>query len=116
MPAGIPKFECATCGHDSRHHDGTGKCTWRGCECVRPAVGLTRREFEVLKLLASGQGTKGAAQTLLLSVKTIEAHKQNLRAKTGMGSMLDVIMWALRCGVLTLEDLPARLATMKGPL
>jgi DNA-binding NarL/FixJ family response regulator len=50
----------------------------------RPA--LSARETEVLRLMASGQSTREIAETLNRSIKTIESHKQSLKAKLGADS------------------------------
>lgn len=47
---------------------------------------LSARETEVLRLMASGQSTREIAETLNRSVKTIESHKQSLKAKLGADS------------------------------
>lgn len=110
-PGYRPRFECGRdgCGHLSTRHQptaGGGRCTFRGCECNRIVVPITAREFQVLKLIAGGGGLKGAAQKLELSPKTIEAHLVNMRAKTGLGHVNDLVLGALRAGLLTLDDLP----------
>lgn len=50
----------------------------------RPA--LSARETEVLRLMASGQSTREIAETLNRSIKTVESHKQSLKAKLGADS------------------------------
>lgn len=50
----------------------------------RPA--LSARETEVLRLMAAGQSTREIAETLNRSIKTIESHKQSLKAKLGADS------------------------------
>jgi DNA-binding NarL/FixJ family response regulator len=49
-----------------------------------PASGLTRRETEVLRLLAAGQSNKEIATHLQLSVATVERHVANVYAKLGV--------------------------------
>jgi DNA-binding NarL/FixJ family response regulator len=46
-----------------------------------PWQSLTTRELQVLKLLGSGQNVKEIAETLSISPKTVEAHRDNLRRK-----------------------------------
>ena len=46
-------------------------------------AGLTAREVEVLRLLAGGHGNRAIADTLFLSLHTVERHIANLYAKTG---------------------------------
>lgn len=102
------RFVCGRCGHLSTQHNGNGTCAW--CKpgvCDRLVLIFTPRELEVLKLLAAGEGTKGAAQKLNLSSKTIEAHLYNMLSKTRLTSRLHLILAGLRSGVLELKDLPA---------
>ncbi len=96
--------ECGRCGHLMLHH--SPGCNWKGCNCPVMLVPLTRREYQVLKAMATGSGAKGAARQLNLSVKTIEAHRYNMCRKIEAHSTLELVLMALRCGVITLEDLP----------
>jgi len=50
----------------------------------RPA--LSARETEVLRLMASGLARREMAETLNRSIKTVESHKQSLKAKLGADS------------------------------
>src|SRR5260370_40821827 len=43
-----------------------------------PAVSLTRREQEVLRLLAAGASNQDIAQTLVISLDTVKKHVSNL--------------------------------------
>ncbi|SRR5579883_846123 len=63
-------------------------------------VRLTRREHEVLELLASAQTNASIAATLVLSEKTVEFHVQNLCTKLGVWSRLAAVMEAQRRGLL----------------
>jgi ATP/maltotriose-dependent transcriptional regulator MalT len=51
----------------------------------RPA-GLTRREIEVLRLVAGGKSNRQIAQTLVISEYTVARHVQNILAKLGVSS------------------------------
>jgi DNA-binding CsgD family transcriptional regulator len=100
------RFSCARCGHLSTQHKADGTCAW--CApgvCDQPVAPITDREFDVLKLLASGQGLTGTARKLNLSVHTVDAHKYNMVKKTGMNTV-ELIVAALRGGVLQIDDLP----------
>jgi DNA-binding CsgD family transcriptional regulator len=52
----------------------------------RERHGLTDRELEVLRLVASGQSNKAIARELVLSEKTVERHLSNIFAKLGVSS------------------------------
>lgn len=49
----------------------------------------------ILQLVAEGQSNKAAASTLGLSVKTIEAHRSNIR-KLHLRSVSDLVRYAIR--------------------
>ncbi len=61
---------------------------------------LTRRELEVLALLADGAGNEGIAESLFISPQTARTHVQNLIAKLGLHSRLEAAMFVARNGVL----------------
>jgi PAS domain S-box-containing protein len=61
---------------------------------------LTRREIEVLRLLASGAGTKAAAAKLHVSPATVRNHVQNLLGKLRVHSRLEAVAYAMRHGLL----------------
>jgi ATP/maltotriose-dependent transcriptional regulator MalT len=50
---------------------------------VPQAHGLTAREVEVLRLLASGLSNQEIADRLVLSIRTVQRHVENIYAKTG---------------------------------
>lgn len=57
---------------------------------------LSEREAEILGLLAQGLTNKDIAQTLIVSVRTVEAHLRNLFAKLGVRSRTEAALWAVR--------------------
>lgn len=61
---------------------------------------LTRREREVLKLVAEGYTTRKIAQYLSLSPKTIEKHRANMMRKLGLHSVSAVTAYAIENGLV----------------
>jgi len=57
-------------------------------------AGLTRRELEVLRLMATGANTKIAAERLHVSPATIRNHVQNILGKLGVHSRLEAVAHA----------------------
>jgi two-component system, NarL family, response regulator NreC len=57
---------------------------------------LSDREREVLKLLADGLAPKEIATRLLLSVKTVDAHKTNMMRKLDLHDRSEVIKFAIQ--------------------
>jgi PAS domain S-box-containing protein len=55
---------------------------------------LTRRELEILRLLAGGANTKALAERLHVSGATIRNHVQNIFAKLGVHSRLEAVAYA----------------------
>lgn len=64
------------------------------------SVGLTRREREVLQLLAEGRNNREVAERLERSVKTIETHRARLMRKVGAGSLAELVRYAVREGIV----------------
>jgi two-component system, NarL family, response regulator NreC len=65
---------------------------------------LTAREREVLQLAAEGHSSKEIASRLFISPRTAETHRANLMHKLGLHSLTDLIRYALRRGILPMED------------
>lgn len=59
---------------------------------------LTDREREVLRLLAQGMTNKDIAQSLFLSVRTVEAHLRNVYGKLHVASRTEAVLWAVQHG------------------
>lgn len=57
---------------------------------------LTRREREVLKLIAEGATTKEVAQRLGISTKTAQVHRDNLRQKLELRSTAALVRYAIK--------------------
>ncbi len=59
---------------------------------------LTKRERQVIQLLAEGKSTKEVAALLGLSVKTAETHRSNIMGKLGLHSVSELVLYAVRNG------------------
>jgi two-component system response regulator NreC len=64
---------------------------------------LTAREREVLQLMAEGKTTNQIAESLCISVKTVEAHRKQLMTKLDIHSVAELTKYAIRQGLTTLE-------------
>jgi PAS domain S-box-containing protein len=64
------------------------------------ACGLTKREIEILRLIAAGANTKVLAEQLKLSPATIRNHAQNIFTKLDVHSRLEAVAWANRHGLV----------------
>jgi two-component system response regulator NreC len=57
---------------------------------------LSKREIEVLPLIAKGYGNKEIAQKLFISVKTVEAHKAKIMSKLNLKSRPELVEYAMK--------------------
>ncbi len=65
-----------------------------------PLPRLSRRESEVLRLIALGHTSREIAAALHLSERTIESHRASLHRKLGAKARADLVRHALRRGLL----------------
>lgn len=72
--------------------------------CLDPYHTLTPREKEVIHLVAEGRTTPEIAGRLSISPRTVETHRRNLMAKLGLRTQSDLIRYAVRRGILSLDD------------
>jgi DNA-binding NarL/FixJ family response regulator len=68
-------------------------------EAMRLWSRLTRREQEVLTLLADGADNDGIAQTLVISPQTARTHIQNVLGKLGVHSRLEAAAFVVQNGI-----------------
>jgi DNA-binding NarL/FixJ family response regulator len=61
---------------------------------------LTARELEVLKLIAEANTSKQIAEQLVISIKTVERHRQNILEKLGMRDRVELTRYAIRRGLI----------------
>lgn len=74
-------------------------------QATRLAVGrLTRREHDVLGLLAQGMSDRQIAAQLSVGKDTVHTHMVNLMQKLGAESRLQALIVAIRHGVISIED------------
>jgi HD-GYP domain-containing protein (c-di-GMP phosphodiesterase class II) len=72
--------------------------------------GLTRREVEVLRLLARGLSNKEIARRLVISPKTVANHVEHIYAKIDASTRAAAGLFAMRNGLLPDEGFPDRVA------
>ena len=61
-------------------------------------VPLTKREVEVLRLIADSKSTPQIAKMLFIAHSTVETHRRNLIDKTGVANSKTLIKWAIQNG------------------
>jgi DNA-binding NarL/FixJ family response regulator len=72
-----------------------------------PLEQLTGRQREILQLIAEGQNTKGIAEILKVSPKTVEYHRMKLMAGLDVHDVPGLVRFALRVGLIPEEKLAA---------
>lgn len=65
---------------------------------------LTAREREVLQLAAEGGTNAEIAERLFISPRTAETHRAHLMQKLGLHSQTDLIRYAIRRGIIPLDE------------
>jgi DNA-binding NarL/FixJ family response regulator len=69
----------------------------------RPLGMLSNRQVEVLKLVAEGYRTRDIANRLGLRVKTVESHRYALMKRLHEDSVVGLVRFAIRVGLIPLE-------------
>lgn len=123
LPSGV--FVCGCIGTDddlekiSNTLDIASRCTGPGAgrdvcsQCPLTAaftpvqrLPLSLRERQVFSLLGEGRGTSEIAATLSRSVKTIEAHRENIKRKLRLSNAFELIDAARRWRCGEILDIP----------
>ena len=61
-----------------------------------PVDHLTDRELQVLGLIGKGLGTRQVAEKLHLSIKTVENHREHIKAKLKLRTSAELVRYAVR--------------------
>ncbi len=69
---------------------------------------ISPREREVLQRLAEGSTARQIARQLHISVKTVETHRRNLLSKLKLETVADLVRYAIREGITSLEQSGSR--------
>jgi two-component system, NarL family, response regulator NreC len=66
-----------------------------------PPDGLSKREVDVLRLIALGHTNAEIAQQLFLSVRTVETHRSHIQQKLQLSTRAELVGYALERGLIT---------------
>jgi len=69
-----------------------------------PAV-LTLREMEVIRMACKEPNSLAIAESLSISIRTVESHRKSILSKTGAKNFIGVILYALKENLLMIEDI-----------
>lgn len=65
---------------------------------------LTLKEREVLQMIAEGQPTRQIAESLNVSIKTVEARRNSIKQKLNLNSTAELTKYAIREGLTTVQE------------
>lgn len=65
---------------------------------------LTPREMEVLKLVAEGYTNQEIADRLMISIKTVQAHRASVMEKLGLHDITHLVRFAIHNGLISSES------------
>ena len=93
-------------GGGTGHDHGTGAGAGAGAD-VHQVDGvhelLSRREVEVLRMMATGMSISDAADRLFISVKTVKNHLSSIYRKLGCHDRSQAVLRAVRMGLIQLD-------------
>ena len=61
---------------------------------------LTKRELEVLKLIAGEYSNPEIAEKLFISIRTVDTHRRNLLEKLGVKNTAGLVKYAIKHGLV----------------
>ena len=82
--------------------DATQRATDEPLGAPHPVESLTPREREVLTWIAEGRTNREIAETLVISPKTVDRHRENIMAKLNLHNRTELVKYAIAKGVLKL--------------
>ena len=67
-------------------------------------IPLTRRELEIIKLIASDISNNEIADELNLSLRTVETHRRNIMQKLNMKSVVALVRYAIQNKLVNITE------------
>ena len=95
-------------GGAGRHASEDSVEAVRAAEASQQVAGLTQREREILALIALGLTNQEICDREWLSMPTVKTHVSHLLSKTGCRDRVQLVLLALRGGVVDLDDVLGR--------
>lgn len=65
---------------------------------------LTKRETEIVRLVADGYKNREVAEKLDISVKTVETHRANIMNKLALRNLAELIRYAIQKGLVKIDQ------------
>lgn len=69
----------------------------------KPDADISKRELEILQLVAQGFTNQEISDKLFISLRTVEGHKTNLIQKTGSKNIVDLLIYAIKNKLIEIE-------------
>jgi two-component system, NarL family, nitrate/nitrite response regulator NarL len=82
--------------------DNNGHC-FSNSDPIPQINKISIKEREILQLVAEGKKTRDIAQTLNVSIKTVETHRRNIMKKLNIFSVAGLTKFAIKEGIIFLE-------------
>lgn len=79
------------------------ECFGEGTSIVYKPFHLTNREIEVINLLSKGYGSKEIAKILYINTTTVESHKEHIKEKTGLKTVVEIVVFAIKNHLISLD-------------
>jgi DNA-binding NarL/FixJ family response regulator len=70
-----------------------------------PAISLTTREIEIIKMVSQEMSSKEIGKALFISNRTVEKHRIRIMEKTSAKNFIGVVLFALRANLIKLSEL-----------
>jgi DNA-binding CsgD family transcriptional regulator len=108
LAVGFPKAQAGSLGPAEETDSGIGFHSVNGPLTIAvarsplPQIGLSGRELEVLRYVASGLSDKEVATQLGISQKTVRSHLTRVYIKLRASNRVQAVINALRSGLLSL--------------
>ncbi len=67
-------------------------------------ISLSKREKEILKMIAEGNSNKGVSDILCISIRTVENHRSNIMKKLNTNKIADLVRYAYNEKIIELDN------------
>ena len=84
----------------SFHTPETMKLVMDGLKTSNKPAGISKREKEIIQLIADQHTTSEIAQKLFLSTHTVESHRKNILLKLGLKNSAGLVKYAIHRGLI----------------
>ena len=87
----------------ARMYVDTPRCLFKTIADITRTKDISKKERQVLQLVAEGKKTRDIAEKLGVSIKTIETHRRNIMQKLSIFSIAGLTKFAIKEGLVSLD-------------